>query len=46
MKSKIRKHAVMNETTMEMGKPVSPPVRRAVACAVIENPFAGRYVEI
>ncbi len=26
-----------------MGEPVSPPTRRAVACAVIANPFAGRY---
>jgi hypothetical protein len=28
-----------------MGRPVAPPVRRAAAVAVIENPFAGRYVE-
>ena len=33
------------ETLTEMGKPVSPPVRRAAAVAVIENPFAARYVE-
>jgi hypothetical protein len=46
MKATIRKIlTVVDETTMEMGRPVSPPVRRAVACAVIENPFAGRYVE-
>ena len=46
MKSKIRKLlTVVDETSMEMGRPVTPPVRRAVACAVIENPFAGRYVE-
>jgi hypothetical protein len=46
MKSKIRKIlTVVDETHMEMGRPVSPPVKRAVACAVIENPFAGRYVE-
>src|SRR5579863_6149837 len=36
---------VVEETLMEMGKAVSPPVRRAAAIAVIENPFAGRYVE-
>jgi len=30
---------------MEMGKGVNPPTRRAAAIAVIENPFAGRYVE-
>ena len=28
-----------------MGQAVSPPTRRAAAIAVIENPFAGRYVE-
>ena len=36
---------VVEETLMEMGKGVSPPTRRAAAIAVIENPFAGRYVE-
>ena len=36
---------VVEETLMEMGKDVTPPVRRAAAIAVIENPFAGRYVE-
>jgi hypothetical protein len=46
MKAKIRKIlTLVDETQMEMGRAVSPPVRRAVACAVIENPFAGRYVE-
>jgi hypothetical protein len=28
-----------------MGKTVSPPTRRAVAAAVIENPFAGKFEE-
>src|ERR1700686_5617695 len=36
---------VVEETLMEMGQGVSPPTRRAAAIAVIENPFAGRYVE-
>ncbi len=36
---------ILDETRMEMGREVAPPVRRAVACAVIRNPFAGRYVE-
>ena len=46
MKSKIRKIVtVVEETRTEMGKPVDPPTRRAVAAAVIQNPFAGRYVE-
>lgn len=46
MKAKIRKIVtVVEETVSEMGRPVDPPTRRAVAAAVIENPFAGRYVE-
>ena len=36
---------VVEETLMEMGRSVNPPTRRAAAIAVIENPFAGRYVE-
>jgi hypothetical protein len=36
---------VVEEIHLEMGRPVSPPTRRAAAIAVIENPFAGRYVE-
>jgi Amino acid synthesis len=40
----IRKITVqLDETLSEMGEPVSPPTRRAVACAVIANPFAGRF---
>jgi hypothetical protein len=46
MSAKIRKIVtVVEETVTEMGRPVSPPTRRAAAVAVIENPFAGRYVE-
>ena len=46
MKTKIRKILTfVEETHTEMGKTVNPPTRRAVAAAVIENPFAGRYVE-
>ena len=44
MPAKIRKLIVqVDETRIEMGQPVSPPTRRAVAIAVIHNPFAGRY---
>ncbi|MCA3563669.1 MAG: amino acid synthesis family protein [Methylocystis sp.] len=44
MPASIRKIIVQtDETHIEMGENVSPPTRRAVACAVIENPFAGRY---
>jgi hypothetical protein len=46
MKSRIRKIVTfVEETRSEMGKPVNPPTRRAAAAAVIENPFAGNYVE-
>ncbi|HEY2456072.1 MAG TPA: amino acid synthesis family protein, partial [Candidatus Acidoferrum sp.] len=46
MKAKIRKILTfVEETRSEMGRPVSPATRRAAAAAVIENPFAGRYVE-
>jgi hypothetical protein len=46
MKARIRKIAVfLEETHSEMERPVQPPTRRAAAVAVIENPFAGKYVE-
>lgn len=46
MSAKIRKIVtIVEETHKEMGRPISPPTRRAAALAVIENPFAGRYVE-
>lgn len=45
-RAKIRKLVtVVEEVRSEMGRPVSPPTRRAAAIAVIENPHAGRYVE-
>jgi hypothetical protein len=46
MKAKIRKLVTfLEETRFEMGKAIEPPTRRAAAVAVIENPFAGRYVD-
>ena len=46
MKAKIRKLVtIVEETRVEMDRAVEPPTRRAAAVAVIENPFAGRYVE-
>src|SRR5213079_1597934 len=46
MSAVIRKIVtVVEETHIEMGKVIAPPTRRAAAIAVIENPFAGRYVE-
>ena len=44
MAIKLRKLLVqVDETRIEMGQTIDPPVRRAVAIAVIENPYAGRY---
>jgi hypothetical protein len=46
MPAKIRKLIVqLDETRAEMGRPVNPPSRKALAMAVIENPYAGRYAE-
>src|SRR5262249_26200147 len=46
MKAKIRKLAsFVEETNTEMGREINPPTRRAAAVAVIENPYAGKYVE-
>ena len=46
MKAEIRKIVVViEETRSEMDKLVDPPTRKAVAAAVIKNPFAGRYAE-
>ena len=46
MSADIRKIAVwVEETHQEIGKKISPATRKAVAMAVIANPFAGRYVE-
>ena len=46
MKADIRKLVVtVDETHTEGGKAVSPPTRRALAMAVIRNPYAGVYHE-
>jgi hypothetical protein len=46
MKANIRKLATfVEETHMEMGRVIQPPSRRAACLAVIENPYAGKYVE-
>ena len=46
MSANIRKLVVqVDETRKEMGKTIEPPTRRAVAIAVIENPYAGGYTE-
>jgi len=44
MPAKIRKIIVQTDSVrVEMGRDVQPPVRKALAMAVIENPCAGRY---
>lgn len=46
MAADIRKLIVqVDETRVEMGRAIDPPTRRALAMAVIANPYAGRYVE-
>ncbi len=46
MSADIRKIAVwVEETHREIGQQISPPTRKAVAVAVIKNPFAGSYTE-
>jgi len=46
MKSQIRKIIVqVDEVLQEGGQAVSPPTRRALAMAVIANPYAGKYSE-
>ena len=42
----IRKSLMLRETlTSDLGKNAARPIVRAVALAVIGNPYAGRYVE-
>jgi len=46
MAAKLRKLIVqVDETHLEMGRSIAPPTRKALAMAVIENPYAGRYAE-
>lgn len=46
MAADIRKLVVaVDEIHKEMGRAIVPPARRALAMAVIANPYAGRYAE-
>ena len=46
MKARIRKLlTIVDEVYREMDRAIEPPTRRAVALAVIENPYAGKYQE-
>lgn len=40
-----RSFAIIEERHEEAGRPAAQPLRRVAAVAVVENPFAGRYVE-
>ncbi|MCY4289047.1 MAG: amino acid synthesis family protein [Aestuariivita sp.] len=43
---KIRKLiSTIEETHQEVGQTIEPPTRKAIAAAVINNPFADKYVE-
>lgn len=43
---KVRKYVtIVEETTMENGKEISPTHRKVASIAVVKNPAAGRYVE-
>ena len=46
MSADIRKIATwVEETHCEIGQQISPPTRKAVAVAVIKNPFVGSYTQ-
>ena len=46
MSAEIRKIATwVEETHREIGQQISPPTRKAVAVAVIKNPFVGSFTE-
>jgi hypothetical protein len=46
MPAQIRKLIVTtDETRVEMGRAIDPPTKRAVAVAVIANPYAGKYAD-
>ena len=36
---------LVEHKTFEDGRPTEPPLRKVAAVAVIENPYAGRYVD-
>ena len=43
---KVRKSVlIVEDVYREVGQEVNPPLRKVAAIAVVENPFAGRYVE-
>lgn len=46
MNIKVRRtYAITEERHEEAGRPAAHPLRRVAAIAIVENPYAGRYVE-
>ena len=45
-KMRVRRYrTIVDETHIEIGRGIDPPLRYCAAMAVIENPYAGRYSE-
>ena len=43
---KIRKTVIqLEETNVDMGKEINPAARKVSVAAIINNPFAGKYIE-
>lgn len=40
-----RSFAIVEERNVEAGRPAERPLRRVAAVAIVENPYAGRYVD-
>ena len=46
MELKVRRtFCIVEERAIEAGKVADPPLRKVAAVSVLENPYAGRYVE-
>lgn len=45
-RTRVRRfRTIIDETRIEIGREIDPPVRYCAAAAVVENPCAGRYFE-
>lgn len=40
-----RIHTFVDEVRSDCGIPIEPPLRKCAAVAIVQNPFAGKYVE-
>ena len=46
MKPQIRRIVIqVEETHQEIGRTIDPPARKVTVAAVINNPYAGKYVD-